>query len=124
MACVAVFIDACLLKHGWIGVTVGVVAVRTGHLPLSKRHAGRTHELRLFPEMALGTDLCLSSPVKKVSLFSDLRELEAVRGLFHDGMAINAGNAAAGMGTRFPVGLKSAFVASEAGFVLDNGGFS
>lgn len=124
MAAVTVFIDACLLKHGWIGVAVGVVAVRTGHLPLSKRHVGRTHELRLFPEMALGTDLYLRPLVKKVSLFSDLRELEAIRGLLHESMAINAGKSSAGMGTRFPVGLKSAFVASEAGFVLDTGGFS
>jgi hypothetical protein len=124
MASVTDLVNAGLFELCRIGGTVRVVAIGTGNLPFPQRHVGRAHKLGLSLQMALGTDLYLRPPVEESSFIPDLRELEAVRGLFHDGMAIDAGKTAAGMGACFPVGLDALLMALEATFVLDTGGLS
>ena len=122
MAHVTGFIDACLFKLRRIRSSVRVVAIGTGQLPFRERHVGGAHELGPSLQVTLTANLCLGPLVRKNSLVADLGELEAVGSLFHNGMAIDAGDSAAGMRARLPVGLDSSLMALETGFVLDLGG--
>jgi len=100
---------------------VWVMAIGAGQLPFSERHVGRAHELGPSLQVALAANLSLGSLVEKRSLIVDLGELEAIRGLFHDGVAVDAGDTTARMRACLPVRLHSFLVTLEAGFVLNLG---
>ena len=124
VAGVAVLVHARLLEHDRVGRAVRIVAVATGDLSLPHRHVRGALERGFSLQVALAANLCLSTLVKKGRLVIDLGKLEAVRGLLHDRVAIDASNAAPGMRARFPVSLHSALMASKTGLVLDFGRFS
>ena len=118
------FINACLYELRGIGCTVRVVAVRTGHLSFPERHVRGAHKLAFSLEVALAANFNLRPLVEKGSLVIDLGKLKAVGLFLHDGVAIDAGKTAAGMGARFPIGLNPFLMALKAGFVLDRSGFA
>ena len=120
MTGVTVFIDSGLDKLCWIRRSVRIMTVRTGQLSLSKRHMGRTHELRFTLEVALAADFCLRALVKERGPVADLGKLIPVGSLFHDGVAVNATHASPRMRARLPMGLHTALMTSEAGLVLDS----
>ena len=101
-----------------------VVAVRTGHLPFSKRHVGRAIQSALFLQMALGANLYHRSLLVKVSLVSHLRKLKPVAGLLHDGVTGGTRKAPPRMCAGLPVGPISTLVALEAGLVHQLGRLS
>jgi len=124
MAGEAVLGDAVLFELCRIGAAMRVVAIRTGNLSFFHWHVGRAHQLGLALQMALAADFGLGALVKKRGLVADLGKLIAVTGLFHDRVTIDAGDAAAGVGARLPVGLHASLVAAKAGLVLDLGRLS
>lgn len=118
MAGIAVFVNACLLELGRIGRPVRVVAIGTGEFPFSERHMGGAHELRRSLQMALAANFRLGALVGEDGLVADLGKLEAVGGLLHDGMTVDATDSTSGMRACLPVGLNSLLMALEAGLVL------
>ena len=113
MAQVTGLINARLFELGRIRGPVRVVTVGAGQLAFFKRHMGRAHQLCSSLEVARATELSLSPRIEERSLVSDLGELEAVGSLFHDSMAIDAGDAAARMGAPLPVSLSAAPMAAR-----------
>lgn len=124
VAGVAVFIDACLFELRRIGTTMRVVTIRACNFPLAQRHMRRAHQLGFALQVTLAADLGFGPLVKEGILLPNLRQLMAVTGFFHHGMAIHTGNAAAGVGTRVPISLNTALVTLQAGFILDLGAFT
>lgn len=95
-----------------------IVTVSAGQLPFSQRHMRRAHELRFPLQVTLPANFRLGSFVKERRLVSDLGQLIAVGGFLHQCVAIDAGDAPACVRARFPVGLKSPLMTTQAGFVL------
>jgi hypothetical protein len=119
VAGVTVLVDACLFELGGIWTAVRIVTVRAGHLALAQRHVRRAHELRFPLQVTLPAHFSLGSFVEERRFVSDFRQLIAVGGFLHQGMAVYAGYPSARMRTCFPVGLNSALMASETGFILN-----
>ena len=119
VAGITVVVYGGLFELGGIGRAVRVVAVRTGQFPLANRHMRRAHELRFPLQVTLPAHFRLGSFVKERRLVTDLGQLEAVAGLFHQRVAVDASYAPACMRTGFPIGLYAALMATETGFVLD-----
>ena len=120
MTCVAVFIDTSLDELRWIRRSVRIMTVGTGHFSFSKRHMGRAHELRFALEVALAADFSLRALAKKRRAVIDPGELVTVSRFFHERVAINATHASPRMRARFPIGLHTALMTTEAGLVLDS----
>jgi hypothetical protein len=118
MTGITVFIGSGLDELCWIRRSVRIMTVRTGQLSLSKRHMGRTHELRFTLEVALAADFCLRALVKERGLVADLGKLIPVGSLLHDGVAVNATHASPRMRARLPMGLHTALMTSETRLVL------
>ena len=118
MAGVAVLVHARLLEHDRVGRAVRIVAVTTGDLSLPQRHVRGALERGFSLQVALAANLGLGPLVKKGRLVIDLGKLEAVGGLLHDRMTVDAADSAPGMRACFPVGLHSALMAGQAGLVL------
>ena len=95
-----------------------IVTARAGQLAFSHGHVRGAHELRSSLQMALTTDLGLGSALEKRSFIRQFGELVFVGGFLHQGMAVDAGNPAARMGTCFPVGLNAPLVAAKTHFIL------
>ena len=121
MAGITVLVYAGLLELSRIGRAMRVMTVRTGHLSFPQRHMRRAHELRLSLQMTLTADLGLPPLVEERSLFSDLGELVTVSGSFHESVTVDAGETAARMRARLPVGLHAALVTTQACRVLGLG---
>jgi hypothetical protein len=119
VAGITVLINTGLFELCRIWRSVRIVTARADELSLSKRHMGRTHELGLSLQVTLVTNFYFRPPVKKWRLFTDLCELIPIGRFLHDGMAINATHAPAGMGARIPVRLDTSLMALETGFVLN-----
>jgi len=119
MAGVTVFVNAVLLELRWVGASMRVMAVAAGNLPFPQRHVGRTQELGLSLQVTLAADFRFCPLEEKRRLFAHLGELKSIRRLFHDRVAINTGEATAGMGTCFPVGLHAALMTRQTGLVLN-----
>ena len=120
VAGVTVFIDAGLLELGRIGGAVRIVAVRTSQLAFSHRHMRRAHELGFSLQVALTANLGFGPLIKKRRLLAGLHELMPVGGLFHHLMAGDTSQPAVRVGTRFPVSLNAALMATETSVVLDS----
>ncbi len=118
MALVTSLVHACPSKLRRVGRPVRVVTIGTSQLPFRKRHMRRALELSLSLEVALAANLRLRSLVEERSFVTDLGELKAVCGFLHDGVAIDAGDAATGMRARLPIGLHAPLMALEAGLIL------
>ena len=56
---------------------------------------GRAHELGLSLQVALAANLYLGPLVKEDGLVADLGELETIRGLLHDRVAVGANDSTA-----------------------------
>lgn len=124
MALVAGLIDARPFELRGIGSSMGVVAIGACHLAFSERHVRRAHELGSPLKVTLAADFCLGSLVEERSFLTDLGQLKTVARLFHDRVAVDAGDSAARMRARFPVGLNPFLMALETGLVLGlNGHF-
>jgi len=124
MAGITVLIDARLLELRRIWRAVRIVAIRTGNLSFLHGHVGRAHQLRFSLQMALPAYFRLRSFVEERRFVADFGKLIAVTGLFHYRVAVDAGDAAARVRARFPVGLRAALVALETRLVLNFGGLS
>ena len=109
VAGVAVFVYGRLFELGRIRRPVRIVAARAGQLAFSYRHVRRAHELRSSLQMALTTNFGLRSIDKEWRDFGKLGQLFAA-GLFHQGVAIDAGKASVRVRTRFPIGLNAALM--------------
>jgi hypothetical protein len=118
MAGVAVLVDAVLLELRRIGGAVRVVAIGTGDFTFPQGHMGRAQELCLSLQVTLAAHFYFRSLVEERRLVVHLRELIPVRGLLHNGVAINAANAAALMRTCVPVRLHSPLMASQTNLIL------
>ena len=70
--------------------------------------------------MTLTADFRLRALVKERGLVANLGELISVGGFLHDGVAVYATHAAPRMRARFPIGLYTALMTSEAGLVLES----
>jgi hypothetical protein len=70
--------------------------------------------------MTLAADFRLRALAKERGPVTNLGELISVGGFLHDGVAVNATHAAPRMRARFPIGLHTALMTSEAGLVLDS----
>lgn len=124
MAGVAVFVDARLFELGRVRRAMRIMAISAGELSFSERHVRGALELSLSLKMALAANLGLGALVREDCFVAGLGELEAVGGFLHDGVTVHAGEAAAGMRARLPVGLHAPLMAPETGLVLDPGGLS
>lgn len=123
MAGVTILIDAVLPELRRVGASMRIVAVGTNHFAFSEGHMRRAQQLCFALEMALAADFNLRAVDAKGSYIGHLRELLAT-GFFHQGVAVDAGQTAAGMRARLPVSLNAALVAGETGLVLYFGGFA
>ena len=97
------------------------MAIGAGYLSFPQRHVGGTLKLRLALQVTLQTNLGLSLLGKENGLVINFRELILIARLLHDRMAVNAGDAAASMRARIPIGLNAALVACQTNFILDLG---
>ena len=120
MASIAIFVYARLLELRRIRRAMRIVAIGANDLALPHRHVRRAHQLRLELEVALTAHFYFSSLVEERSLVANLCQLLTPRFL-HYGMAVDAGDAAAGVRARFPVGLHATLVAAQARVVLNFG---
>jgi len=117
---VTVFIDAGLLELGRVGGAMRIVAIRTGELAFSQGHMRRAHELGFSLQVALAANLGFGPLIEKRRLLARLHELMPVGGLFHHLMAGDTSQPAVRVGTRFPVSLNAALMATETSVVLDS----
>jgi hypothetical protein len=120
MAGVTVFIDAGLLELGRIRGAVRIVAIRACELAFPQGHMGGSHELGFSLQVALAANLGFGPLIEKRRLLARLHELMPVGGLFHHLMAGDASQPAVRVGTRFPVSLNAALMATETSVVLDS----
>jgi hypothetical protein len=79
----------------------------------------RAHELGFSLQVALTANLGLRPFIEKRRLLARLHELMPVGGLFHHLMAGNTSQPAVRVGTRFPIKLHAALMATKTSFVLD-----
>src|SRR4029450_9960109 len=80
---------------------------------------GRAHELGFSLQVALTTNLGLGPLVKERRLLTNLGELILVGRPLHQRMAGDTSQPAVCVGTRFPIKLHAALMATKTSFVLD-----
>jgi len=100
------------------------MAARASDLPFSERHVGRALELRLSLQVALQANFRFRLFGEENRFVGQFRELIFVARLLHESVAIDAGDAAARVRARIPIGLNAALVAGKTDLVLNLGRLS